>query len=320
MLLIFLIFFLSSRDDGDTTTTIVALETTSTTIGGEETTTTGAQVTTSTDGGTTTTTGESTTTTAQETTTTQSVSGDWADEPLVVAGFGALGWWDGSSWVQVSGGDALPVVGGEDYQVAVLDLSAITSGSGQEILCEPVNNTGVILTDEELLGDWPGPYGVAISAPWDLVPHVVEELEDDGTYEGFAADLLADRGLVVGEPELKQLLRVDLEGDGVNEVIVVAEDVAEGLIPVEGDYSIIFMRKVVEGDVQTLVLGEAIVLDPGTQFSASFAVGAVADMSGDGKMEIIMSTGFFEGISVEVIEYVNDDLGTVSQIQTGCGA
>ena len=183
-----------------------------------------------------------------------------------------------------------------------------------------MNNTGVILTDEELLGDWPGPYGVAISAPWDLVPHVVEELEDDGTYEGFAADLLADRGLVVGEPELKQLLRVDLEGDGVNEVIVVAEDVAEGLIPVEGDYSIIFMRKVVEGDVQTLVLGEAIVLDPDTQFSASFAVGAVADMSGDGKMEIIMSTGFFEGISVEVIEYVNDDLGTVSQLQTGCGA
>jgi hypothetical protein len=114
-------------------------------------------------------------------------------------------------------------------------------------------------------------------------------------------------------------LRVDLEGDGLNEVIVVSEEITGGMLPAVGDYSIIFMRKVVQGDVETSVLAESIVLDEET-FPETFRVGAVADLSGDGKMEIIVSSAYFEGLAVEVFEYVNDDLGPVAQIATGCGA
>ena len=150
---------------------------------------------------------------------------------MVAAGFGALGWWDGANWVQVEPATALPVAGGEDYQVALIGLEAIVVGGPPTTLCEPVNNPGVVLENEQILGDFPGPFGVAISAPWVLVPYLVQAIEDDGTYSGFVSELLAERGLDVPEPTMKQILQVDLEGDGVNEVLVVAEDVSEVCSP-----------------------------------------------------------------------------------------
>lgn len=305
----------SPEETGETTTSLSTASTTSST-----TTTTVAPPSTTVPPTTTTTATSTTSTEATTTTTTADLEGTWADEPLIVTGFGALGWWDGSDWIMAEAAGALPVVGGEDYQVAKVGLQAITTGGPQSLVCEPLDNIGVVLNNEELLGEWPGPYGAAISAPWDIQPHLFEEVPDDGTYAAFAADLLSSRGLDVASPEIKQLYRTDLEGDGVNEVLVVAEDVTDGLLLQEGDYSIVFIRKVVEGEVETAILGDTVVLPGDDQFGASYSIGAVADLSGDGKMEIVTSSGFFEGLSVQVHEYVNDDLGPLVQLEVGCGS
>ena len=299
-------------------------ETTTTALGGSTTTT--IQGTTITGDETTSTAGETTTSTAGETTSTPApggLEGNWAEAPLIAAGFGALGWWDGGGWVQVEEGTSLPVAGGEDYQIALLGLEATTTGSGEELLCEPLNNLGVVLADEEALGDWPGPYGVAISADWVLRPHLVEETTDDGTYATVASELLAERGLTVASPIIKQVIRFDLEGDGINEVLVVAEDVSADLLAEVGDYSIAFLQKVVQGDVATSVIGESVVLEPAegeTPFVLSFTVAAVADMNGDSRMEIILDSSYYEGVEVVVWEYVNDDIGPMAQLSAGCGA
>ena len=267
----------------------------------------------------TTTTFATTTTIEATTTTTEVLDGNWADQPLIVTGFGALGWWDGSDWVRAEDEGALPVVGGEDYQIAVVGLQATTTGGPQALVCEPLFNLGVVLANEELLGEWPGPYGVAISAPWDLQPNLFEPFADDGTFAAIAAGLLAERGLDVADPVIKQLFRTDLEGDGLNEILVVAEDITGGFLPEVGDYSIIFMQKVIQGDVQTAVLGDSVVTDPEGSFVVGFSVGAVADLSGDGQMEIIVDSAFFEGLGVDVWEYVDDDIGLFPYLQTGCG-
>ena len=311
MVLILLVAACSPAEVGDSTIgTLTDSATPSAGTGVPKTTTTTPNVTT--------TVAETTTTGAAATTTV--LAGNWAIQPLVVGGFGALGWWDGSDWVQVDEVTPLPVTGGEDYQIAVLGLTAVTTAGPEILTCEPLNNVGVDLAHPELLGEWPGPYGVAVSAPWDLTPHLVESLADDGTYAGFASVLLAERGLDVDDPIIMQVLRVDLEGDGVNEVIVVAEEM--GLPPLVGDYSIVFMRKVVEGEVETSILGEWIIVDDefGFQNFVSLQVSAVADLSGDGQMEIVVSSAFFEGLGVEVWEYVNDDIGPIPVIQTGCGS
>ena len=307
----------SPDDAGDSTTTLggstTSMEPTTTSPPTTSPPTTAASSTT--------TVAESTTTTVPEsTTTTGGLEGDWADEPLIVTGFGALGWWDGSDWIMAEDAGALPVVGGEDYQIARIGLQAITTAGPQTLVCEPIGIIGVEVDNEELLGEWPGPYGVAISAPWELQPHLFESLPDDGTYAGFASELLSSRGLDVASPVIKQLFRTDLEGDGVNEVIVVAEDVNPGLLLEEGDYSIAFLRKVVQGEVQTAILGATVVGPGDDQFGAAYTIGAVADLSGDGQMEIVLDSAFFEGLSVGVVEYVNDDLGPVTQLEVGCGS
>lgn len=270
---------------------------------------------------TTTTTSTLTTTTLESTTTTTVVEGNWADQPLVVTAFGALGWWDGADWVDAQAEGELPVFGGETYQIAVLGLEATTTGGPQTQLCEPVLNLGVELDNTNVLGDWPGPFGVAISAPWDLTPHLVEQFTDNGTYAAFASSLLADRGLNVPNPIIKQLIRTDLEGDGTNEVLVVAEDLAGGFLPQEGDYSIAFLRKVVQGEVATAILGDTVITDVEEgSFVVGYSIGAVADLSGDGQMEIVSNSAYFEGLGVEVWEYVDDDIGLFKYLETGCGA
>jgi hypothetical protein len=264
------------------------------------------------------------TTTVPATTTTTEAAGNWADVPLVVADFGALGWWDGTAWVQAEAGTELPVTGGEDYAVASLEVTGTTTGGPPTILCDPLGNPGVELADD-VLGSWPGPVGVAVSAGWDLVPHTVEPQVDDGTYAGFARDLLASRGLDVADPVITQLLRVDLEGDGTDEALAVAQRLADpsGLIAQPGDYSIVFLRKIVGSEVQTAILADSIVteLDEGASpYVEAHAIGAVADLSGDGSMEIVVSSAYYEGIGVGIWEWAGPDLGPVYRIGSGCGA
>jgi hypothetical protein len=310
------IFLVGGGDETDSSTTTTTVGTTTTTVGGDTSTTAGATTTTTSVAATTTL--PATTTTPPTTTTSAAVAGNWAATPIVAAGFGALGWWDGANWVQVEPATALPVAGGEDYQVALIGLEAIIVGGPPATLCEPLNNPGVVFENEQVLGDWPGPLGVGISAPWGIVPHLVEQIEDDGTYSAFAAELLAERGLDVPEPAMKQIVQVDLEGDGVNEVLVVAEDVSEGLFAQDGDYSIAFVRRSVGGEVQTDILGESVIVTADNPVVDSYSYGAVADLNGDARMEIVLTTAYYEGIFVEAWEY--GDGGPVARISSSCGA
>lgn len=315
VVLVAAITFLLGDEVEDTTTTSVEPMTTTTAAEGVATTSVAEATTTTTAG--------ETTTLAGETTTSSLLEGNWGEQPLVVWGSGALGWWDGSGWVQVETDTTLPVSGGEDYQVAYLGIRAVTGGGPQVLLCEPLQVPGVELADPDLLGTWPGPWGVAVSAPWELTPHLVEEASDDGSYALFAGELLAERGLFVPDPVMRQLIRTDLEGDGVNEVIVVAEDIVDpSLFAREGDYSMVFVRKVVGGEVQTAILGDSVVAEVGegeTPFVTSYGIGAVADLNGDGRMEIVVSATYYEGAGVEVWEYLDDDLGPAPRIGAGCG-
>lgn len=316
VLVVTIIFLVGRNDETDASATTTSVATTTTQE--VSTSTTSGATTTASSAVTTTTVAPTTTTVAPTTTTTAAVAGNWASTPVVAAGFGALGWWDGADWVQVEPATVLPVAGGEDYQVALIGLEAIIVGGPPTTLCDPLNNPGVVFENEQVLGDWPGPLGVAISAPWVIVPHLVEQMEDDGTYSAFAGELLAERGLDVPNPVMKQILHVDLEGDGVNEVLVVAEDVAEGLIAQDGDYSIAFVRRSVSGDVQTDILGESVIVTADNPVVNSYSVGAVADLNGDATMEIVLTAAYYEGIFVEVWEYGAE--GPVPRISAGCGA
>jgi hypothetical protein len=239
---------------------------------------------------------------------------------LVAGNTCLLGWWDGK-W---ESGDELPVSGGEQYQVVRLDEPiTFTTGSGARTSCEPLD-----LVSVEFEPGIPGGFreidALAVQADPAVRPYPVQILDTStATYVEAAFELLEIRVAGVPVINLTQVIRTDLEGDGVDEVIVSASTIPDDLISAQvGDYSIVFLRKVIEGEVQTAILGESIVddLDDLLQNLVVFEVSAVADLNGDGKMEIVVNGTVWEGAFLQAWEYVNDDLGPVDVLSCGCGS
>lgn len=267
---------------------------------------------------TTTTTAPVPTTVASSTTTTTTLLEP--DSFLTVGNTCLLGWWDGD-WRT---GDDLPVSGGEEYQVVRLD-EPITSTTGSEARrsCEPLDLVSVEF-DPEIPGEFVDIDALAIQTGTEVRPYPVELLGSSiPTYLEATAGLLETRIPGIPPINLTQVIRVDLEGDGIDEVIVAASTIPDDLISSQvGDYSIVYLRKAIEGEVQTAILGVSIVedLDDLFQDLAVFEVAAVADLNGDGKMEIVVNGTVWEGAFLQAWEYVNDDLGPVEVLSCGCGS
>jgi hypothetical protein len=273
---------------------------------------------------TTTTTTESVTSTDPSTTTTETTTTTTLpalpDTYVTVGNTCLLGWWDGD-W---QSGDVLPVSGGEEYQVVRLDEPITTTvGSGPTSHCEPLD-----LVSVELEPPIPGGFlevdALAIQSSGPVRPQAVEMLGlTIPAYIEATSDLLETRVQGIPIINIIQVIRTDLEGDGVNEVIVAATTIPDDLISAQvGDYSMVYLRKVIEGEVQTAILGESIIENLDNLFSnlAVFEVAAVADLNNDGKMEIVLNGTVWEGAFLQAWEYINDDLGPVEVLSCGCGS
>ncbi|MEO5952949.1 MAG: hypothetical protein ABIQ44_10845, partial [Chloroflexia bacterium] len=122
--------------------------------------------------------------------------------------------------------------------------------------------------------------------------------------------------------------RIDLEGDGVMEAVVSAtywsgDHDPQALIGPSpdakaGDYSILFMRKVVQGQVKTVVLAENVYTQD-AEFVApnQFRVRGIVDINGDGKMEVLMYGAYYEGHWTSVFEITGTQFKEV--MSCGCG-
>jgi hypothetical protein len=260
------------------------------------------------------------TTVETSTTTTTTTEPPAVDTLVTVGNTCLLGWWD-EGW---QNGDDLPVVGGEEYQVVRLDEPiTLTTGSGARAHCEPLDLVSVEF-DPEIPGGFLEVDALAIQTQGEVRPSPVELLGlSTPAYITATSELLETR--VAGIPiiTLTQVIRTDLEGDGVDEVIVAASTIPDDLISSQvGDYSIVYLRKVIEGEVQTAILGLSIVEDLENLFQnlAVFEVAAVADLNGDGRMEIVLNGTVWEGAFLQAWEYVDDDLGPVEVLSCGCGS
>ena len=61
---------------------------------------------------------------------------------------------------------------------------------------------------------------------------------------------------------------------------------ADDLFAQPGDYSVVVLRKMIEGEWQTAIL-ETSVAEPDSPYILSHSIAAIADLNGDGKMEIV---------------------------------
>ena len=270
-----------------------------------------------------TTTTTSTATTVPTTTTTE----PRAATGVIVSAGGVLGWYEGGGWRSADVPAAVPDTDGRTFRLVG------PSGEIGTAVASAVRTGCEIIEEHVDLDLEPNPYEgfdpfsskpIGIDADWNLVPYPVSELPlDSAVYADIVSDHLASRGFVEVDPEIVQLYRVDLEGDGADEVVIVADNHG-GAFFQQGVYSVVLVRRVIEEEVQTAVLHESIVPDDLEADEFAFSVvarlAAIADLDDDGAMEIVLDSAYYEGAGTEVWDYVDDDLGFVSALLTGCGA
>jgi hypothetical protein len=182
---------------------------------------------------------------------------------------------------------------------------------------------------------------MAIAASWNALPRkprVVHPTQK--VYIDAVRDFLKTKGIEQPKVKIKNILRVDLDGDGEDEVLISATnyfskdtlDYAPNVAPnaevpmrsPAGSYSMVLLRRVVAGKVETqLVQGEfypkAYVSSDGS-FNApnAYSVIAVLDLDGDGKMEIVIGSQYYEGGATTI--YRCDPKQCAELLSVGCGA
>ncbi|MDQ6695651.1 MAG: VCBS repeat-containing protein [Chloroflexota bacterium] len=161
----------------------------------------------------------------------------------------------------------------------------------------------------------------AVGATWAAEPRVPRsESLNQVIYQNAVRDVLKQKGLTNPKIKLTQVLRVDLEGDGVPEVLVSATYSAHPAFPsvAAGDYSLVLLRKVIKGKTQTFVIdGEAYAKDSPFAAPNTYTVTSVLDLNGDGTMEVVVDSRYYEGEFSTVYQVKGSDIQPV--LECGCG-
>jgi hypothetical protein len=236
-----------------------------------------------------------------------------------------LGWWDGQGWVEPDPDRTAPVAGGEQYQIVHLG-DAVTNATGSVLRtgCDVASDRpSAVDVGPPQTGSDRDSSPVAVTGVPDPRPRPVTVIDPSGaTYRAAAAEVLAGLGIDDPQPAVRQVVRGDLAGDGTYEVFVVVERLTdpEGLIAGPGDYSVVFMRRMVAGELRTFVVAQSIADSGagGTRFVQAHELDALADLNGDGRMEVVVGYRYYEGAGTAVYE-VAPNGGLVQVLHRGCG-
>jgi hypothetical protein len=164
--------------------------------------------------------------------------------------------------------------------------------------------------------------GVALGsgAKWNPVPRVPKEINlPSGVYTKHFADFLKSKGLPAKTPgKLTQAFQVDLDADGTQEVVISATFYKKGPeeLASRGDYSVVLVRKIVNGKAQNILLTGEIITKPVSDGTTNeYRISSIADLNGDGRMEIVTSARYYEGNWQGVYELKGDKFEKVLEIE-----
>jgi hypothetical protein len=168
-------------------------------------------------------------------------------------------------------------------------------------------------------------HGVAIGskAKWNPMPRMLKSIDlNNPTYKAVVGNFLRKKGIARPVVQIRQAYRIDLEGDGVDEVILSATYYKNGLSSsaAVGDYSIVMLRKVTGKTVTDHLLEGDFILKK-VEFGAPTEnyVSAIADLNGDGKMEIALHGFYYEGEFASAFEMKNGRPVKIKEFDIGCG-
>jgi hypothetical protein len=178
------------------------------------------------------------------------------------------------------------------------------------------------------LSETPKKAVIAVAGRWNALPNKVQTLDTtQKVYVDAVRDFLKTKGIDQPQVKIDNIVRVDLDGDGEEEVLISATNyLNDKRVPMRspaGSYSMVILRRVVAGKVETqLVEGEfhpKAYVRKEDSFDApnAYKVIAVLDLDGDGKMEIVVGSRYYEGEATTI--YRCDAKKCEQLLSVGCG-
>jgi hypothetical protein len=167
--------------------------------------------------------------------------------------------------------------------------------------------------------------GVAVGTNpgWNLLPRPAQWMApNNATYIKAASDALRAKGIINKAPKVRELYRVDLEGDGQEEILIAASSYDGDIQPraKKGDYSFVLLRKIVGGKVRNIIVtGDFVMKKIDFGAPSNYQISSIIDLNGDGKMEIIIYGSYYEGNWVEAYEMKGDKPADIKALNAGCG-
>jgi hypothetical protein len=174
---------------------------------------------------------------------------------------------------------------------------------------------------------------IAIAAPWNALPRKPQVTDPtQKVYLDAVRDFLKTKGIEQPEVKIDNILRVDLDGDGEEEVLISATNYfrKDDSVPMRSpaaSYSMVLLRRVVAGKVETqLIIGEFYpkaypkAAQEEGRFDApnAYKVIATLDLDGDGKMEVVIHSDYYEGGETTI--YRCDPKKAEALLSVACGA
>ena len=237
--------------------------------------------------------------------------------------FGAIS--DGK-WIKAD--ETAKLIGDETtYQVY-----GLTQALGEAKAGKPTRPEG-LPCEETLavsLSPKPGNGVIAIAAHWNALPRKPKVIDTtQKVYVDAVRDFLKTKGIEQPKVKIDNILRVDLDGDGEEEVLISAANYfgKADRVPMRspaGSYSMVLLRRVVAGKVETqVVAGEfhpkAYVSKEGSFDAPSiYKVLATLDLDGDGKLEVVVASNYYEGEEIKI--YRCDPKKSEALLSVACGA
>jgi hypothetical protein len=218
------------------------------------------------------------------------------------------------------------------YQVYSLTKQAgqITAGKPKSV-DEPCPDTLMVS-----LSSKPKDGVIGLAATWNALPRrpVIADATQS-VYVEAVRDFLKARGVADPKVRITRILRVDLDGDGEEEVLISAtnyltNDKSDYLpaapfpeapihAPQPGSYSIVILRRIVDGNVQTKLVAGEIYAKPCESVAPNiYNVATVLDLNGDGKLEVVVHSFYYEGSETTIYRCEPNKIEAV--LSVGCGA
>jgi hypothetical protein len=252
--------------------------------------------------------------------------------PLFVGGAESAGWlflgsWQQDRWQESVDSDGNPVPSGAEAGTRVTvsnladEIPAVLGESTEACFDGRVGPS----IDVEVAAPQPPGFGynavAVIEQPWPLKPRPVAVTSTaPEAYRALGEAAFAGEPVDASLGVVEQLVVADLDGDGDDEALASFEYVQPSAGPgAPGDLTALLLIDTTTRAADT-VLRWTVDQDADDSFDyiERYRVLDVADLNGDGRMEVLVHAWYYEGASVLVYTYDGNELTRV--LATGCGA